>query len=143
VSVLLLVALSFFSLAPFSSLPWALYSFRVRAIVKTAEPEAWPSLQTEFDAYQKPNIKGSPFIRAFYDHINEYKAREGYPDDDSFNAAAVAEPFALVLEYMDVTLENVDVESNKRRPEFMEALYEAHLRGTRDMHKAGLMLTGT
>jgi len=55
----------------------------------------------------------------------------------------VAEPFALVLEYMDVTLEIVDVESNKRRPEFMKALYEAHLGGTRDMHKAGLMLTGT
>ena len=111
--------------------------------MKTAEPEKWTFLQNEFDAYQKPNIRNSRFIRALYDHINVYKDQANYENDDSFNAAAAAEPFGLILEYMDVPLSKVNTEHNKGRPEFMKALFEAHLRGTWDMYKDGLIWTGT
>lgn len=143
VGVLPLGALSFFSRAPSFSPPWALYLLCIRAVVKTAEPDKWKLHKNEFDVYQKPNIRRSRFIRAFYDHINEYKDPDNYPDNDSFNAAAAAEPFSLVLEYMDVPLAKVDAEDNKRKLEFMKALFEAHLEGTWDMYKDGLIWTGT
>ena len=44
---------------------------------------------------------------------------------------------------MDVPLAKVDAEDNKGRPEFMKALFEAHLGGTRDMYEDGPIWTGT
>jgi hypothetical protein len=75
--------------------------------------------------------------------INDYKDRTSYNDDDSFNAVAVAKPFSLVLEYMDMPLVNANSEGNKGRPEFMKALFEGHLQGTWDMYQDGLIWTGT
>src|SRR5215216_7063443 len=83
----------FFSRAASVSSRRAFYSFYFKDVVKTAEPDMWPFLKSEFDAYQKPHIRRSPFIRAFYDHINEHKD-DKY--DDAFFATAAVKPSGLV-----------------------------------------------
>ena len=110
--------------------------------MKTADPEKWPLLKKEFDAYQGPCIRESPWIRRFYDHVNSYKDPTSYKDQTQFESAAVVEPFGLILEYMDTTLEKVDPELHKRRPQFMKAVFEAQMKGTRDIHQDGLVWTG-
>lgn len=111
--------------------------------MKTDQPERWPYLQQEMNAYRKPSIANSKHIRSMYDTVNKYQTRKAFKDEQAFNAAAEKEPFCLVLEWMDVPLSILDPEKYKNNPAFMAALFEAGLGGARDIDSAGLVWTGT
>lgn len=110
--------------------------------MKTAPCARYQWLARERDAYQKPSIEESLYIRSMYDEINELRHPTEFNTAEEFEKAVEDTPYCLVLEYLPYTLDQLDPESYKGNLVFVAKYFESMLNRALHIEQADAIWTG-